>query len=64
MKAPTPIVIRKARVHADLNYAQAAAPLYYGYRAWMQWEAGTRTMHPALWELWNLKVLGKGRGGK
>lgn len=56
MKAPTPTVIRKARVSRGLTHEQAAGVIYFGYRAWMQWEGGTRTMHPALWELWNLKI--------
>lgn len=25
-------------------------------RAWQQWESGSRGMHPAFWELFNIKI--------
>lgn len=32
-----------------------AAMLYTSRRAWQQWERGERKMHPAFWELINVK---------
>ena len=36
-----------------------ALALHTSRRAWQQWERGERSMHPAFWELAQLK-LGKG----
>jgi putative transcriptional regulator len=54
---PTPEAIRAARAAAGLTQTEAAALIYSGLRAWQEWEAGARRMHPALWELWNLKCI-------
>ena len=32
-----------------------AAKVHTTCRVWQQWEAGDRRMHPAFWELFNLK---------
>jgi len=32
-----------------------ASLIYTSLRTWQQWETGDRRMHPAFWELFNLK---------
>lgn len=56
MKSPSPDEVKAARQRAGLTQAAAAALIYCGWRAWQEWEAGNRRMHPAYWELWALKV--------
>jgi putative transcriptional regulator len=56
MNNPTPAQIRESR--AGLTQTQAATLVHVGLRCWQQWEAGDRKMHPAFWELFNIK-LGK-----
>ena len=53
---PDPSDIKAARVAAGLTATEAAALLHTSYRAWKQWEDGDRRMHPAIWELFLLKV--------
>jgi DNA-binding transcriptional regulator YiaG len=52
---PSPEEIRAARKEAELTQTAAGALLYTTCRVWQQWEAGDRRMHPAFWELFNLK---------
>ena len=53
---PTPDAIRAARAIAGLSQTQAAALIYCTLRAWQEWEAGNRRMHPAFWELFRIKT--------
>lgn len=53
---PRPVEIRAAREAAGLTQTAAAALIYCQLRAWQQWEAGDRQMHPAFWELWRAKA--------
>ena len=53
---PTPAEIRALRDKAGLTQVAATALLYSSLRAWEAWEGGTRRMHPAMWELFRLKV--------
>ena len=53
---PTPEDIRDARKRAGLTQREAAALIYATQSAWEDWEQGRRRMHPALWELFRLKV--------
>jgi DNA-binding transcriptional regulator YiaG len=55
MNQPTPAQIRRTRTKAELSQAAAAALIYCSTRAWEDWEAGRRTMHPAFLELFRLK---------
>lgn len=52
---PTPAMVRAAREAAGLTHREAAAIVYCSERAWQDWEAGARKMHPAMWELWQAK---------
>ena len=53
---PTPAQIRTARDSAGLTQTEAACLIYATRRAWQEWEAGNRRMHPGLWELFNIKL--------
>lgn len=55
---PTPDQIIHCRTNSGLTQTQAAAVIYCGLRAWQQWEAGYRRMHPAFFELF-LKKTGQ-----
>lgn len=50
---PTPDQIKSER--GDLTQTEAAGLLHTSLRAYQQWEAGDRAMHPAFWELFRLK---------
>ena len=56
MQSPTPDEISAARDRADLTQTQAAHLVHGTMRAWQEWEAGNRKMHPGLWELFNIKI--------
>lgn len=58
---PTPDAIRAAREAAGLTQASAAALVYVGLRTWNRWEAGQAAMHPAIWELYMIKISGSAR---
>lgn len=49
---PRPEEVRQARLAAELTQTQAAELVYSSLRAWQQWEAGDRRMHPAIWQWW------------
>ena len=53
---PSPAEIRQARELAGLSQTQAAALVHAGLRSWQHWEAGDRVMHPAFWELFQIKT--------
>jgi DNA-binding XRE family transcriptional regulator len=57
---PTPAQIREARERAGLTQAEAAKKVYATPRAWQNWESEdpteSRRMHPAIFELFLLKV--------
>lgn len=55
-KNPTPAQVRVAREGAGLTQTQAAELIHGTLRAWQEWEAGNRRMHPGLWELFRIKV--------
>lgn len=63
MQNPTPSEIKKLREKMQqdqglgITSAQdyCAEQLHTSRRAWQQWEVGDRKMHPAFWELVNIK---------
>jgi len=67
-KNPAPEEIRLVREAAGLSQSAAAALVYSSCRAWQQWEASVddarnhRKMHPAVWELFRLKIMLIARG--
>jgi putative transcriptional regulator len=56
--SPTPAQILAAREAAGITQTEAAALLHTSCRVWQQWEAGDRRMHPAFFELFQVKVKG------
>ena len=52
---PRPEEIRAFRLAAGLTLQQAGELVHSGKRSWEDWESGRRRMHPAFWELANLK---------
>jgi len=56
MKSPTKSAIRKARLKVGLSQKEAGATIYKAERTWQQWERGDRSMDPAFWELFNIKI--------
>jgi len=52
---PTPDQIRKARADAGLTQTEAAELIYCTINGWQRWEAGSRRMHPAFWELFLIR---------
>lgn len=53
---PSADEVREARETAGLTQTEAAALIWCSLRAWQQWEAGDRRMHPAFWELFTIKL--------
>src|SRR5690349_16892744 len=51
-RSPAPAEIIAAREQHGLTQTRAAELIYGTLRAWQNWEAGERPMHPALWDLW------------
>lgn len=58
---PDPGLIRDTRLAAGLTQTQAGEMVYCTCRAWQDWEAGARRMHPAVWELFQAKLLQAGK---
>jgi DNA-binding transcriptional regulator YiaG len=55
-RTPRPAEILAARAAASLTQTEAAKLVHSALISWQQWEAGTRRMHPATWELFWRKV--------
>lgn len=55
-ETPSPAQIKRARARANLSQKAAAALIYQERKSWNRYEAGLVAMHPALWELWNIKA--------
>jgi putative transcriptional regulator len=54
--SPTPQEIKEARANAGIAQKNADEILHTSIRAYQQWEAGDRAMHPAFWELFDARV--------
>lgn len=52
----SPAEIVSARQAAGLTQAKSAHLVHVAIGTWKQYEAGTRTPHTALWELYLLKI--------
>lgn len=53
--SPAPDEIINARLAANLTQANAAKLVFSSLKAWSLWERGERKMHPAIWELFEIK---------
>lgn len=60
---PTPEEVRATREEAGLTQTAAAALIHCTLRGWQEWEAGNRRMHPAFWELFQIKLENRCRPG-
>lgn len=56
---PKPADVRAAREAAGLTQTAAAEVIHTQVRVWQQWESGERRMHPAFFELFQLKTATK-----
>jgi hypothetical protein len=56
MKSPTPEQIKISRIAAGHTQEQAAALIYKSVLAWNRYEAGSRSMDPAYFELYLIKT--------
>lgn len=54
--SPLPADILQARKESGLTQEQASALIYTPRRTWQDWERGVAAMHPAFWELWQIKI--------
>jgi hypothetical protein len=53
---PTTEAIVAARVQANMTQLQAATLIYSTLTNWQSWEAGSKRMHPAFFELFLIKT--------
>jgi DNA-binding XRE family transcriptional regulator len=53
---PSPDEVKATREWAGLTQTEAGEMVHTTCRAWQQWEAGDRRMHPAFWELFRRKI--------
>jgi putative transcriptional regulator len=58
---PTPEEIKAAREAAQMTSAEAGALVHSTESKWREWESGARRMHPAFFELFNIKVKGQSK---
>jgi DNA-binding XRE family transcriptional regulator len=59
---PKPAEIQRAREAAGLTQTQAGELVHSALKSWQNWESDgqdNRRMHPATWELFNVKVRAK-----
>ena len=57
--SPTPQQIKDLRLRAGLSQIAASALVHSALSTWQGWEYGRRKMHPAIWELFQIKVAAK-----
>lgn len=66
MNSPNPELIKQTRLDAGLSAREAAEMIYCTTNAWQKWEStgsDSRNMHPAMWELFKIK-LAQCKGGQ
>ncbi len=51
--------VKALRLSLSLTQTQAASIVNASLRAWQHWETGDRKMSPAIYELFNLKIVNK-----
>ena len=56
MESPTKEEVKKARDLLGLTLTQAVELIHCQRLAWIRYENGDRSMHPAFWELFRLKT--------
>lgn len=58
MTNPTPSEIVALRKSSGITQTEAANLVYSKLRTWQGYEWGENDMHPAMWELFKIKVKG------
>jgi putative transcriptional regulator len=53
---PSAVEVRHVREDLGLSREDAAALVHCRARGWQEWELGNRQMHPAMWELFCIKI--------
>lgn len=53
---PTGAELRDKRMELGFTQAKCAEMVRVNRYTWQQWESGRRTMHPAFWELFTIKL--------
>ena len=56
MTSPSPNEVREARQTAGLSQTAAASLIHCSRSSWAEWEGGISKMHPAFWELFQIKI--------
>ncbi len=56
MDSPTKKEIRQKRLDTGLSQTQAGELIHSNLKTWQNWEYGKNPIHPALWELFLLKI--------
>ena len=56
METPTATQIKTLRLRAGLSQIAACTLVHSALSTWQGWEYGRRKMHPAIWELFQIKV--------
>lgn len=56
MTNPTPEQIKQLRLDAGLTQREASTLMLMTITGYQHWEYGMRKMHPAMWELFQLKL--------
>lgn len=53
---PAPSRIKRERDRAGMTPGQAGGLVHVSPEVWSKWETGNARMHPAFWELFQLKL--------
>lgn len=56
IELPTPSEIVKVRKKYKLTQEKASELIFQTKNTWSRYESGLRQMHPAFWELFNIKA--------
>lgn len=55
-RSPKPLEIESFRKKNNLSQERIAAFIFCSGNSWSQWESGDRSMHPAFWDLVQIRV--------
>lgn len=56
MNSPTPKQIKSLRLKYGFTQTESADLIHCKRVTWQNWESNNRTMHPAFWELFKIKL--------
>lgn len=55
-QSPSPVEIKASREALGATCEEASSLVHSDVRDWQDWENGTQSMHPAIWELFTNKA--------